>query len=314
MPPGQGRTSFTIASTMRSLAETASSNRARHAHAGSYPVRFSEPRRLPHRLHHGVCASAEPPVRSAEIANDDHLADVFLLPLHRIMNRVPRLTRRLFDRLMPGAVAYFNARTRHFDAIVSRQIDAGIDQLVVLGAGFDSRAMRFDARLGDVRVFEVDVADVIALKSRHLASTGAQGRAPDRARRACFRDVRHGRGSGPDALDDDPGRAGRGDPESVAGCARLLRLRSSRSGFSVCPGISCCSWSQDARRRVLALRTASSGHPPSARPSGPPTRRRPAFPATTGTASRRRKSLAFRRRNSNGSAGCSRTSIRRRQS
>jgi methyltransferase (TIGR00027 family) len=109
-----------------------------------------------------------------EIANDDHLADVFLLPFHRVMNRVPRLTRRLFDRLMPGAVAYFNARTRHLDSIVSRQIDAGIDQLVVLGAGFDSRAMRFDARLGDVRVFEVDVAEVIALKSRHLAAAGGQ--------------------------------------------------------------------------------------------------------------------------------------------
>ena len=113
-----------------------------------------------------------------EIANDDHLAEVFLLPFQRIMNRVPRLTRMLFDRAMPGAVAYFNARTRHFDAIVSQQIDAGIDQLVVLGAGFDSRAMRFDARLGDVRVFEVDVADVIALKSRHLAATG--GRLPPR--------------------------------------------------------------------------------------------------------------------------------------
>jgi methyltransferase (TIGR00027 family) len=109
-----------------------------------------------------------------EIANGDHLADAFLLPFHRIMNRVPRLTRKLFDRLVPGAVAYFNARTRHFDAIVSQQIDAGIDQLVVLGAGFDSRAMRFDARLGDVRVFEVDVADVLALKSRHLAATGRQ--------------------------------------------------------------------------------------------------------------------------------------------
>ena len=109
-----------------------------------------------------------------EIANGDHLADAFLLPFHRIMNRVPRLTRKLFDRLVPGAVAYFNARTRHFDAIVSQQIDAGIDQLVVLGAGFDSRAMRFDARLGDVRVFEVDVADVLALKLRHLAATGRE--------------------------------------------------------------------------------------------------------------------------------------------
>jgi methyltransferase (TIGR00027 family) len=32
--------------------------------------------------------------------------------------------------------------------------------------------MRFDAQLGQVRVFEVDVADVIALKSRHLTAAG----------------------------------------------------------------------------------------------------------------------------------------------
>src|SRR5579859_6865684 len=54
----------------------------------------------------------------AEIANEDHLADVFLLPLYRVLLRTPRLTRHLFERFAPGAVAYFNARTRHIDAIV----------------------------------------------------------------------------------------------------------------------------------------------------------------------------------------------------
>jgi methyltransferase (TIGR00027 family) len=107
-----------------------------------------------------------------EIANDDHLADVFLLPVYRLLSRAPRLARGLFDRSAPGGVAYFNARTRHIDAIVRDRIAAGLDQLVVLGAGFDSRAMRFDAQLGQAQVFEVDVADVIALKRRHLAAAG----------------------------------------------------------------------------------------------------------------------------------------------
>ncbi|MGH7439683.1 MAG: class I SAM-dependent methyltransferase, partial [Polyangiaceae bacterium] len=89
-----------------------------------------------------------------EMANDDHLAEVFLLPLYRLLLRSPRLTRRIFDAATPGAVAYFNARTRHIDAIVREQIAAGIDQVVVLGAGFDSRSMRFGEQLGQVRVFE----------------------------------------------------------------------------------------------------------------------------------------------------------------
>ena len=105
-----------------------------------------------------------------EIANEDHLADVFLLPHYRLLIRAPRLARHLFEWFTPGGVAYFNARTRHIDAIVRARIAGGLDQLVVLGAGFDSRAIRFDGELGETRVFEVDVADVIALKGQHFAA------------------------------------------------------------------------------------------------------------------------------------------------
>jgi methyltransferase (TIGR00027 family) len=69
-------------------------------------------------------------------------------------------------------------RIDDFLNVVRERIGAGLDQLVVLGAGFDSRSMRFDAQLGQARVFEVDVADVIALKTQHLATAGR--RLPDR--------------------------------------------------------------------------------------------------------------------------------------
>jgi methyltransferase (TIGR00027 family) len=105
----------------------------------------------------------------AEVANEDDLARHFLLPHHKILNRFPRLTRRLMDARVPGGVAYFNARTKHLDAILQREIDEGLEQLVVLGAGFDSRAMRFDERLGAARVFEVDLPEVLAAKRKHLA-------------------------------------------------------------------------------------------------------------------------------------------------
>jgi methyltransferase (TIGR00027 family) len=113
-----------------------------------------------------------------DIANGDDLARHFLLKHHRLMNRLPRLTRRLLDARAPGGVAYFNARTRHLDAILEQELADGLEQLVVLGAGFDSRAMRFDQRLGDARVFEVDLADVLAIKQKHLAD--AKLRSPSR--------------------------------------------------------------------------------------------------------------------------------------
>jgi methyltransferase (TIGR00027 family) len=104
-----------------------------------------------------------------EVANDDDLARHFVLARYRLLNRVPRLARRLVDARTPGAVAYFNGRTKHFDAVLLQELATGLEQLVVLGAGFDSRALRFDGRLGDVRVFEVDHAGVLAAKRRHLA-------------------------------------------------------------------------------------------------------------------------------------------------
>jgi methyltransferase (TIGR00027 family) len=42
------------------------------------------------------------------------------------------------------------------DDILSEVLDQGIQQLVILGAGFNSRAYRFDGLMNRVKVFEVD--------------------------------------------------------------------------------------------------------------------------------------------------------------
>lgn len=49
---------------------------------------------------------------------------------------------------------YIAVRTRFFDDAVTRAIDDGIRQIVLLGAGYDGRALRF--RTPGVRFFEVD--------------------------------------------------------------------------------------------------------------------------------------------------------------
>jgi methyltransferase (TIGR00027 family) len=47
-------------------------------------------------------------------------------------------------------------RTRYIDDFLAEQLVPEVQQLVILGAGFDSRAYRFRDRLHDVAVFEVD--------------------------------------------------------------------------------------------------------------------------------------------------------------
>ena len=60
------------------------------------------------------------------------------------------------ERLVPGLAGDIIGRVRYIDDYLREGIAAGIDQLVILGAGYDSRAYRFDGLDGKVKVFEVD--------------------------------------------------------------------------------------------------------------------------------------------------------------
>lgn len=70
-----------------------------------------------------------------------------------------------------GAGVPMAARTAFFDRVVSVAIDGGVTQVVVLGAGYDGRALRF-AHPG-VTFFEVDRSATQADKSRRLHAIGA---------------------------------------------------------------------------------------------------------------------------------------------
>ncbi len=55
-----------------------------------------------------------------------------------------------------GDLGFIVARSRYMDDVLTEALDQGIQQLVILGAGFDSRAYRFDRLKTGVKVFEVD--------------------------------------------------------------------------------------------------------------------------------------------------------------
>lgn len=71
------------------------------------------------------------------------------------------------DRRWAGARSSAVARTRFIDDALLAALGRGIDQVVILGAGFDSRAYRFPG-LKRVTVFEVDHPDTLARKQRVL--------------------------------------------------------------------------------------------------------------------------------------------------
>ena len=69
----------------------------------------------------------------------------------------------LRERRMPGVLGSFLCRTRYIDDVLKKSLQGGIEQLVILGAGFDSRAYRITG-MERVRVFEVDLPGTRELK------------------------------------------------------------------------------------------------------------------------------------------------------
>jgi methyltransferase (TIGR00027 family) len=75
------------------------------------------------------------------------------------------------DRRWPGARTSGIARTRLIDDWIG-QAAGEIDQVVLLGAGFDTRAWRLDA-IASARIFEVDHPNTAAVKQARLRSAHA---------------------------------------------------------------------------------------------------------------------------------------------
>jgi methyltransferase (TIGR00027 family) len=67
------------------------------------------------------------------------------------------LLRLIQERMAPGGYGYIVARTHHMDAIVRGEVAAGLDRIVILRAGYDTRAYRMREALVGVQVVEVDL-------------------------------------------------------------------------------------------------------------------------------------------------------------
>lgn len=97
---------------------------------------------------------------------------------------------RVIDLRWPGPRAGVCVRTRWLDDQIGAALERGLDQLVLLGAGFDARAHRLPG-IERVRVFEVDHPATQAMKRRVVGAAPAH---------VTYVPVEFGRDSLPDAL------------------------------------------------------------------------------------------------------------------
>lgn len=123
-----------------------------------------------------TCASrAASALETNPYYHSDDAVSLQLLPtfLRRLM-ALPPARKALMHQMAPkGMYEYVIARTKTIDATVAQALVEHFDQILVLGAGFDTRAIRFTNLAGAARFFELDSpitqqAKIQQLEKRHV--------------------------------------------------------------------------------------------------------------------------------------------------
>jgi len=111
------------------------------------------------------------------VRNPDHLAGSLLGPAERELIREHPIAAALEgdyqhgrqDMQVASTANTMLVRTRFVDEHVLRALDRGATQVVILGAGFDTRGYRFQGQLRGKRLFEVDHHGTQEFKKRRAA-------------------------------------------------------------------------------------------------------------------------------------------------
>ncbi len=106
-----------------------------------------------------------------EIKGPDTLAQLFVAEESQATLKDPATRRWMIEKLA-GTYEYFIARTVYGDRLFLEALREGTAQIVLLGAGYDSRAYRFRESLGTTRIFEVDALPTQERKRRLLEAAG----------------------------------------------------------------------------------------------------------------------------------------------
>jgi methyltransferase (TIGR00027 family) len=100
---------------------------------------------------------------------EDRFGRDFLPPVWRLL-LLPGVRHALIavtERRGPGALGMLLCRTRYIDDALRNALGEGLDQVVNLGVGFDTRAYRIPG-IDQTRVFEVDQPALLAWKQARL--------------------------------------------------------------------------------------------------------------------------------------------------
>ena len=92
-----------------------------------------------------------------EIRGPDYLAEIFLTEDRVKPLKDPAARQWIMqNRITPGSYEFMIARTAFFDQIFRVALEQNTAQIVLLGAGYDSRPYRFKHLIQETRIYELD--------------------------------------------------------------------------------------------------------------------------------------------------------------
>jgi methyltransferase (TIGR00027 family) len=104
----------------------------------------------------------------APIANDYLAPDFLSPPLRERIESAENRADILANEISITNYAYLTARTRHLDQLFQQALTDGTEQIVLLGAGYDSRSYRFLDVPDQLHIFEVDAPTTQDAKRSYL--------------------------------------------------------------------------------------------------------------------------------------------------
>jgi methyltransferase (TIGR00027 family) len=101
----------------------------------------------------------------------DYLAEYFLPSHFKFLIKFKKIRARVKNKLnkfLPGVHEYMIARTAWFDSLFREALNRNIPQIVLFGAGYDSRAYRFAKLNSATKIIELDTAPTQNRKKKCL--------------------------------------------------------------------------------------------------------------------------------------------------
>jgi methyltransferase (TIGR00027 family) len=101
----------------------------------------------------------------------DYMANLFLPGKAKFFlsfKFMRNLIRKKLRKGVPGTFEYMVARTKHFDNLFKQALLENIPQVVLLGAGYDTRSIRYKDQIKDTMIFELDTPIIQLQKKKRI--------------------------------------------------------------------------------------------------------------------------------------------------